>query len=91
MLCKTLAAARELNRQLLQPALSATSTPEEKAEAISGAKQVAQYLKSNVLQGIPKSDAEAAYGEFEHLSNLLRSSLSLTQDEMTLCHLFRYM
>lgn len=57
-------AARDLNRGLLGPALSSSSSQEERTEAIASAKQVARYLVENVLQGVPKSDSEAAYREF---------------------------
>lgn len=56
-------AARDLNRGLLQPAIDSSTSPEEKNEAILGARQVARYLMENVLQGVPKSDAEVAYRE----------------------------
>jgi len=46
---------------LLGPALASTSSQEERLEAITSAKQVARYLVENVLQGVPKSDSEAAY------------------------------
>lgn len=56
-------AARDLNEGLLGPALSPSSSQEERTEAIASAKQVARYLVENVLQGVPKSDSEAAYRE----------------------------
>lgn len=57
-------AARQLNRALLAPALDSTSPQEAREQAILGAKQTAQYLRENVLQGVPKDDREHTYGEW---------------------------
>lgn len=57
-----------MNRSLLEPALSASTTQQEKSESIASARQVARYLVENVLQGVQKSEAEIAYGKLGDFS-----------------------
>ena len=58
----SLAAARELNRTLLASASNPSSTPEDRTASIQSALQVAQYLRENVLQGVPSPKDESSYG-----------------------------
>lgn len=55
--------ARELNRALLAPAIEASTTPEEKTMALLGARQAAQYLRENVLQGVPSQKSDNTFGQ----------------------------
>lgn len=58
---KARAAARQLNRALLAPALDPSASQADKEQAILGAKQTAQYFRENVLQGVPIDDRENTY------------------------------